>query len=216
MLEQLEQRWCFFLPILARRSADAISKLFRVPGAWQRVRILNNKGVPRSQSCPKPWKSPDNTLQYRPRQPDAISYDQPDTSIKRRRSTQARQQQPSLSSATPWAVSWCSMKVDPAPPSTAKTETTPRPLTTQHVGRLGELLVQYELLRYGIDSPPMTVDAGVDLVAYSGLGRRSVTIQVKTNLAPKPGGGKGAPAIDWWVSDDCPAEVYAFADLSTR
>jgi hypothetical protein len=62
----------------------------------------------------------------------------------------------------------------------------------------------------------MTVDAGVDLVAYSGMGGRSVTIQVKTNLAPKPGGGKGAPAIDWWVSDDCPAEIYALTDLSTR
>ena len=62
----------------------------------------------------------------------------------------------------------------------------------------------------------MTVDAGVDLVAYSGMGGRSVTIQVKTNLKPKPGGGKGGPGIDWWVSDDCPAELYAFADLSTR
>jgi hypothetical protein len=89
-------------------------------------------------------------------------------------------------------------------------------LTTQQIGRLGELLVQYELLRCGIDSAPLTTDAGIDLVAYAGEKKRSFTLQVKANLAPKPGGGKGAPALDWWVSEDCPAEMYAFVDLSTR
>ena len=89
----------------------------------------------------------------------------------------------------------------------AISDATSRPLTTQQIGRLGELLVQYELLRCGIDSAPMTTDAGVDLVAYSGVKGRSITLQVKTNLAPKPGGGKGAPAVDWWVSEDCPAEL---------
>ena len=64
-------------------------------------------------------------------------------------------------------------------------------LTTQQIGRLGELLVQYELLRNGIESAPITTDAGVDLVAYSEIRGRSFTIQVKTNLAPKPGGGEG-------------------------
>ncbi len=95
-------------------------------------------------------------------------------------------------------------------------ESSPRRLTTQQIGRLGELLVQYELLRHGIDSAPMTTDSGIDLVAYSPGKKTSFTIQVKTNLAPKPGGGKGAAAIDWWVSEDCPAEWIAFADISTR
>jgi hypothetical protein len=62
----------------------------------------------------------------------------------------------------------------------------------------------------------MTTDTGVDLVAYSETRGRPFTIQVKTNFAPKPGGGKGAPALDWWVSEDCPAEIYAFADVSSR
>jgi hypothetical protein len=61
---------------------------------------------------------------------------------------------------------------------------------------LGELLVQYELLRHGMDSAPMTTDSGVDLVAYSPDKKTSFTIQVKTNLAPKPSGGKGSAAID--------------------
>lgn len=95
--------------------------------------------------------------------------------------------------------------------SSAICDATPRCLTTQQIGRLGELLVQYELLRYAIDSAPMTTDSGIDLVAYSGVKNCSITLQVKSNLTPKPGGGKGAPAVDWWVSEDCPAELYAFA-----
>ena len=105
-------------------------------------------------------------------------------------------------------------EIQPLPPLVC--EASPRKLSTQQIGRLGELLVQYELLRSGIDSAPMTTDAGVDLVAYSETRGRSFTIQVKASLTPKPAGGKGAPAIDWWVSVDCPAELYAFADLSTR
>jgi len=92
----------------------------------------------------------------------------------------------------------------------------PKKLTTSQIGRLGELLVQYELLQCGIDSAPMTTDTGVDLVAYSEARERSFTIQVKANLAPKQGGGKGASAIDWWIPEDCPAELYAFVDISTR
>lgn len=108
-----------------------------------------------------------------------------------------------------------SNEVEP-PPSVIGGGAAPRKLTTQQIGRLGELLVQYELLRYGIESAPMTTDTGVDLVAYSETRGRPFTIQVKTNFAPKPGGGKGAPALDWWVSEDCPAEIYAFADVSSR
>ena len=95
-------------------------------------------------------------------------------------------------------------------------ESNPRRLTTQQIGRLGELLVQYELLRHGIDSAPMTTDTGIDLVAYSPDKKASFTIQVKANLAPKPGGGKGSAVVDWWVNEDCPAEWIAFADISTR
>jgi hypothetical protein len=61
----------------------------------------------------------------------------------------------------------------------------------------------------------MTTDTGIDLVAFSPLGRRAVTIQVKANAQPKPGGGKGKLALDWYVAEDCPAELTAFVDLST-
>jgi hypothetical protein len=40
-------------------------------------------------------------------------------------------------------------------------------MSTQHIGAAGELLVQYQLLKIGIDSARMTTDAGVDLVVYA-------------------------------------------------
>jgi hypothetical protein len=89
-------------------------------------------------------------------------------------------------------------------------------ISTQKIGRLGELLVQFELLQHGIDSAPMTTDSGVDLVAYSELRGRPYTIQVKTCLKPKPAGGKGAAAIDWRIEETCPAELLALTEISTH
>lgn len=89
-------------------------------------------------------------------------------------------------------------------------------INSLQIGKLGELLVQYELLLHGIESAPLTTDAGIDLVAYSPKNKKPVTIQVKTNLQPKPGGGKGPDAIDWTVPDDSPAEMFAFVDVSQR
>lgn len=62
-----------------------------------------------------------------------------------------------------------------------------------HIGAAGELLVQYRLLRLGIDSARMTTDSGVDAVAYTSLGAR--TIQVKTNHRFTPAGGTGAASV---------------------
>ena len=61
----------------------------------------------------------------------------------------------------------------------------------------------------------MTTDAGVDLVAFSPRTGRAVTIQVKTNEKPKPGGGKGKLALDWWLPDSSPADLMALVDLGT-
>ena len=87
--------------------------------------------------------------------------------------------------------------------------------TTQHIGAAGEMLVQYLLLKYGIDSAAMTTDSGVDLVAYSPTTNRSYTIQVKTKEKPTQGGGKGKLALDWNLRDSSPAELVAVVDLST-
>jgi hypothetical protein len=88
------------------------------------------------------------------------------------------------------------------------------PLKTAQIGRCGELLLQYLLLLRGIESAPMSTDSGVDLVAYAPTMPNPVTIQVKTNLQPKPSGGKGKSALDWWIPNDAPADLVALIDLS--
>ena len=57
----------------------------------------------------------------------------------------------------------------------------PDKLTTQQVGKCGELLVQYELLKQRIESAPMTTDYGIDLVAIDPNTHKTVTIQVKAS-----------------------------------
>ena len=89
-------------------------------------------------------------------------------------------------------------------------------LSTQQIGKLGELLVQYRLLSIGVESAQLTTDSGIDLVAYSHSRRDAITIQVKTNLKPKPAGGKGKLSLDWWVPDNSPAELFALVDISEK
>ena len=88
--------------------------------------------------------------------------------------------------------------------------------SSQQIGRAGELLVQYRLLKYGIDSAPLTTDSGIDLVAYSPLRKDALTIQVKTNAKPKAGGGKGVPALDWWLKLTSPADLVALVNLESE
>lgn len=87
--------------------------------------------------------------------------------------------------------------------------------TTQHIGAAGEILVQYRLLKLGIDSARMTTDSGIDLVVYSPLQAQAVTVQVKTQTAPSPSGGKGALSVGFYFPDDLRAEILALALLST-
>ncbi len=87
-------------------------------------------------------------------------------------------------------------------------------LSTQQIGKLGELFVQYRLLKFGIESAHLTTDAGIDLVTYASKGKKAFTVQIKTNLAPKPAGGKGKLILDWWVPVNSPAEYFAFVDIS--
>ena len=89
-------------------------------------------------------------------------------------------------------------------------------LSAQQIGKCGELLVQYKLLLQGIESSPLTTDTGIDLVAFSNRKRDALTIQVKTNRKPKPGGGKGKLSIDWWIPEDSPADLLAFVELERQ
>lgn len=83
-------------------------------------------------------------------------------------------------------------------------------LVPRQVGRCGELLVQYMLLKYGVESAPLTTDAGIDLVAYSGIRGNPLTIQVKTSTHLGPAGDKW---LLWQIPEDCPADYIAAVDL---
>ena len=78
------------------------------------------------------------------------------------------------------------------------------------------MLVQYQLLQNGIESAPMTTDSGIDLVAYASKGKKAITIQVKTNQKPKPGGGKGRLAVGWWIPQESVAQLFALVELEQQ
>lgn len=84
------------------------------------------------------------------------------------------------------------------------------------IGKSGELLVQYKLLLKEIESSPLTTDSGIDLVIYSAKSKKPFTVQVKTNLRPKKGGGKGKLALDWYLRINSPADLVALVDLESE
>ncbi len=88
-------------------------------------------------------------------------------------------------------------------------------MSSQHIGAAGELLVQYLLLKEGIDSARLTTDSGIDLVASAAGTSRAVPIQVKTQERPLPAGGKGALALGYTFPHALRAELLALVDLST-
>ena len=88
-------------------------------------------------------------------------------------------------------------------------------MNTQHIGAAGELLVQYQLLKLGVDSARLTTDAGIDLVVYAPGDRSASTVQVKANIGPKPSGGRGPLTRGWYFPHNCPARLIALAALDT-
>ena len=73
---------------------------------------------------------------------------------------------------------------------TAKVRTSSS-LATAQIGTSGVLLVQYRLLKHGIESVLMTTDAGIDLVVYSPHSKRAVTVQSKNVSSTKARRGNG-------------------------
>lgn len=89
-------------------------------------------------------------------------------------------------------------------------------ISKAQIGKCGELLVQQRLLKEGAESAHLTTDVGIDLVAYSERTGAPLTLQVKAELAPKPRGGTGPLLLDWWVPDQCPADLVALVDLESE
>ena len=81
-------------------------------------------------------------------------------------------------------------------------------MTRAHLGAWGELLVQQQLLTFGIDSARMTTDSGIDLLAYDAVSKKAFSVQVKTR-SPRSGGAR----YSWGVYETkCDAaDLFAFS-----
>ena len=77
------------------------------------------------------------------------------------------------------------------------------------------VLVERQLRSAGISSFRHSPDRRVHLVWGAPNGAK-VNVEVKGNAEPRPAGGKGKLALDWWIDEDSPADVIALVDLSTE
>ena len=77
------------------------------------------------------------------------------------------------------------------------------------IGRRGELLVQSRLLPHGIDSAPMTVDKGVDLIAFRMGSDNKVTesLSIQVKATAKLWDGR---CYSWGMPQKSPADIIAF------
>lgn len=83
-------------------------------------------------------------------------------------------------------------------------------LNKQQVGKCGELLVQYELLRQGIESAPMTTDYGIDLLAFDPETHKAVSIQVKASGRHEDSTSRW---VEWNMPEECIADYVAVVDI---
>jgi hypothetical protein len=83
-------------------------------------------------------------------------------------------------------------------------------LSTRQISKAGKLLVQYRLQVEGIESKNVAVGNEHHLEVSGGH-----TIEVYTNLKPKPAGGKGRPALAWMLDGRSSAGLIAVTDLLT-
>jgi hypothetical protein len=86
-------------------------------------------------------------------------------------------------------------------------------LGQQATGAAGELFVQYQLIKRGIDSARLTTDSGIDLVMYVPGTREAHTIQVKATNTNYPDGPGTRPQLWWIFPVTCKAQWLAVVDL---
>ena len=95
-------------------------------------------------------------------------------------------------------------------------------LTKQQIGRCGELLVQYVLLKHGVESALLTTDQGVDLVAFPNVSAfpdkrgNPVTIQVKTSTHHSEASDPMCKWLLWVIPNNCPADYIATVDFERQ
>ena len=91
------------------------------------------------------------------------------------------------------------------------------PITsTMSISRQGQQLVEQRLTKRGLACSRGPVPNKAQITIAARASATPVLVEVRTNLRPKAGGGKGAMALDWYFSDVSEADWIAFFDLSSE
>jgi hypothetical protein len=91
-------------------------------------------------------------------------------------------------------------------------EREPASRSTREINLAGIRVVASLLRNLGAEVQE-TGETGIHLFAQYQLDEDPVAIAVRANAGPKPAGGNGKPALDWWVSEETTADQVAFVDL---
>lgn len=85
---------------------------------------------------------------------------------------------------------------------------------TSQINASGKKLIQDLLSKKGMSSRAIR-EAGAHLVIHP-KSISQVTIRMTANLKPKPSGGTGPLALDWWSPEATLADIIACVDLFSK
>jgi len=88
-----------------------------------------------------------------------------------------------------------------------------RRIQKNKIGLSGKLFAQALFLRDSITCS--SAEGEFDLIVSLEKPIRDFRLLVVSNLRPKQAGGKGKPALDWWIKEDHQADFIVCVDLST-
>ena len=88
-----------------------------------------------------------------------------------------------------------------------------RRIQKNKIGLSGKLFAQALFLRDSITCS--SAEGEFDLIVGMEKPIRDYRVIVVSNLRPKQAGGKGKPALDWWIKEDHQADFIVCVDLST-
>jgi len=74
-------------------------------------------------------------------------------------------------------------------------------------------LVQSKLNELGISPASVSLDGRNDIIVKSPFTNKTLKVKILARSGPKPAGGTGADALDWWISENITADAVALVDL---
>ena len=78
------------------------------------------------------------------------------------------------------------------------------------------ILLQNKLKELGISPASLSPDGANDIIVKSPFTNKELKIKILARSGPKPAGGTGADALDWWITENIDADAIALVDLATE